>query len=90
MLVKGTRPHACNPGWEKVWHEQNDPNDIMDLPSGWFMHQLDLAPGSVVRCDECGQVWMAKAMLPGESPGLVRYRIQWRKPTWRECRRLKL
>ncbi len=89
ILVQPEPVHYCNPGWEKRWHEQADPPDsFLDMSSGWYLHPLDLPAGTVVRC-ECGQVWIAKAMWPGESPGLVMHRVHWRKPTWRERRRLR-
>lgn len=87
VLVEAERPHVCNPGYER---RRRGPDYPGGVAIGWYLHQLDLAPGSVVRCDECGQVWVAEAMLPGESPGLVAYRIKWRKPTWRERRKLNL
>ena len=79
--------HHCNPGWERHWHEQTDPTDPYDPPTGTYLQQLRLPPGSVVECD-CGQVWIAYAMRPDEQVGLLMHRIRWRKPTWRERRRL--
>ncbi len=87
VVVEGPEVHHCNPGWEYRWHE-SDPDEYPPLPSGWYAHQLDVRPGTVVLC-ECGQLWVAEAFLPGEMPGQLLNRIHWRKPTWRQRRKLR-
>lgn len=86
VLTKGVTPHHCNPGWEARHYEPGPDDWLMPLPAGDYFHDLNLPAGSVVECD-CGKVWVAHPMLPGEWPGLVMGRIHWRPEKRRERRR---
>jgi hypothetical protein len=85
VISRPPTPHYCRPGWV-VRHHQADPADPFPRPTGDYLHDLGLPAGSVVECD-CGRVWVAHPMLPGEWPGLVTGRIYWRHETRRERRR---
>jgi hypothetical protein len=75
--------HVCTPGWDLRWSDAS--NGVAPLPAGFYWHDRNLSPGTIVRC-ECDTTWVAEGHPDDYRFGLV-WRREGRFARWRRERR---
>jgi hypothetical protein len=95
LIYSPSAEHRCDVGWTERSFTISASIDPTVAPQPVTMRGQWDSPGTVRRCDECGQHWVAREIYRPPGGGYSSQRIEWRREGrlgrwWRERRARRL